>query len=632
MALVLVAQKLAAFHFLIPLLHGLVFHCAAMGMGALVLHFLTPLWRNSLEQWVWGWAVGLGLFGTVQFFAAHLFVFGPQVAILLYFSGLASWLVLFQQNRSGLHKFVRGIVGIGKEPWLLVSCIIGFVLVLGTVTPPMFWDSNVYHLARPMQYLLWEGAEISPHHTFSANPLLIELALSPVLILSFDPIHMNVAHGMGLFLLLGCAALYTRRFLTEKHYGVAALSLLSMPVVVFTASAMKSDLYTAVFVCGVIFVLTLLERNEQSNQPPMGLFVVLGLFAGCGAATRYHGALFLVVILGGSLCFGNIRQVVFQKRNLFLFLGSGIFFGALFFFQNALLFSNPTHPFLDTFWGTGELTQRFTETYRREKYFSGLSADHLLQLPLILIYDIIDGDMNDVLGFMPIVALAFTTLHWHKMKSQLRFVFLLLCCTLPFWLLSSPRARYLPLLWLVVSFASSAGFAALEKKSHQIFASGLLLLTLFVSLSWNLQADEKLLGHRAKYIFGHQDRETYLKGAYGPYDAYDFINRTLPQEAVIFMMGDNRAAYLERRAFLSGVYVTPHHETLMKASQSSMQLQQKFKETGATHLLISHEGLKRLEDWGWGQWSAEQQGYVQKMIQRLGAPLFAKKGWVLYAL
>ena len=63
-----------------------------------------------------------------------------------------------------------------------------------------------------------------------------------------------------------------------------------------------------------------------------------------------------------------------------------------------------------------------------------------------------------------------------------------------------------------------------------------------------------------------------------------------------------------------------------------MSDKKKFKETGATHLLISHEGLKRLEDWGWGQWSAEQQGYVQKMIQRLGAPLFAKKGWVLYAL
>ena len=125
--------------------------------------------------------------------------------------------------------------------------------------------------------------------------------------------------------------------------------------------------------------------------------------------------------------------------------------------QNVLLFSNPTYPFLDSFWGTGELTQRFTETYTREKYFSGLSLNHLLRLPLILVYDIIDGDMNDVLGFMPIVALGLVGLTWRPNKPKLRFVFLLLCCTLPFWLLSSPRARYLPLLWLVVAFASSAG-------------------------------------------------------------------------------------------------------------------------------------------------------------------------------
>ena len=71
-----------------PLGHGLIFHIAAMGLGSMVLHFLMPSWRDRLEQWVWGWTVGLGLFGVVQFFAAHLFFFGPQVAILLYFVGL----------------------------------------------------------------------------------------------------------------------------------------------------------------------------------------------------------------------------------------------------------------------------------------------------------------------------------------------------------------------------------------------------------------------------------------------------------------------------------------------------------------------------------------------------------------
>ena len=94
------------------------------------------------------------------------------------------------------------------------------------------------------------------------------------------------------------------------------------------------------------------------------------------------------------------------------------------------------------------------------------------------------------------------------------------------------------------------GYSALEEKRQRFLATGLLLLTLIVGLFWNLQADEKLLGHRAKYIFGHQDRDTYLTAAYGPYAAYDFANRQLPHDAIVFVM-DNRAAYLERRAFHS---------------------------------------------------------------------------------
>jgi len=253
-------------------------------------------------------------------------------------------------------------------------------------------------------------------------------------------------------------------------------------------------------------------------------------------------------------------------------------------------------------------------------------------LPLILIYDVIDGDMNDVLGFMPIVALLLVIATSAKRHRNLRFVFILCCCTLPFWFFSSPRARYLPLLWLAIAFASSAGFAALEKKSHQIIGSMLLILTLVVGLSWNLQADEKLLGHRASYIFGHQDRETYLKEAYGPYAAFDFVNKMLPQDAIVFIMGDNRAAYLERRAILSGVYVTPHHEKLLVNAKSAEDVHKRLQETGATHLLISHPGMKRLEDWGWGKWTPQERERMNQFLQNLKQPLFSEKGWVLFNL
>ena len=112
----------------------------------------------------------------------------------------------------------------------------------------------------------------------------MELALSPVLILSFDPVHMNVAHSMGLFLLMASVTLFTKRFLTEKSYSIAAISLLAMPVVVFAASAMKSDLYTAVFVCGVIFFCHIWS---EKRLPPF-----------CRVAIAFYWVFLLVVVLG----------------------------------------------------------------------------------------------------------------------------------------------------------------------------------------------------------------------------------------------------------------------------------------------------------------------------------------------
>ena len=184
--------------FSVPLGHGLLFHLAAMGLGSMV--YISSRLGGGARG-----AVGLGLgrwFGSfrgVQFFAAHLFIFGPQVAILLYFVGLASWAIVYQQDKKSLvvlgHAISRGC----SKPWILLALVLAFVVVIGCATPPLFWDSNVYSSrATHAVFVMGRRRNFSAHHTFSANPLL-ELALSPVLILSFDPVHMNGAQYKPFF-------------------------------------------------------------------------------------------------------------------------------------------------------------------------------------------------------------------------------------------------------------------------------------------------------------------------------------------------------------------------------------------------------------------------------------------------
>ena len=49
---------------------------------------------------------------------------------------------------------------------------------------------------------------------------------------------------------------------------------------------------------------------------------------------------------------------------------------------------------------------------------------------------------------------------------------------------------------------------------------------------------------------------------------------------------------------------------------------QRFKETGRP--IFYHDGLKRLEDWGWAMEPVSK--LISKMITNLGAPVFSKNG------
>ena len=135
--------------------------------------FTFPLCLGGVSAWssgFWGWAVGLGLFGVVQFFAAHLFIFGPQVAILLYFVGLASWAIVYQQDKKSLvvlgHAISRGC----SKPWILLALVLAFVVVIGCATPPLFGTATFTISRDPCSICYGAAQKISAHHTFSANP------------------------------------------------------------------------------------------------------------------------------------------------------------------------------------------------------------------------------------------------------------------------------------------------------------------------------------------------------------------------------------------------------------------------------------------------------------------------------
>ena len=112
---------------------------------------------------------------------------------------------------------------------------------------------------------------------------------------------------------------------------------------------------------------------------------------------------------------------------------------------------------------------------------------------------------------------------------------------------------------------------------------------------------------RGTYLLGHQDKETYLKNHFGPYEAYRYCNTQLPENATFLLMGEPRLAYLERRAIFSDVFVKPIHDVWLSDHSSPQTMKEALQEKGVTHLMVTRKGLQQLAGkWGFSRWTEAQ--------------------------
>ena len=150
-----------------------------------------------------------------------------------------------------------------------------------------------------------------------------------------------------------------------------------------------------------------------------------------------------------------------------------------------------------------------------------------------------DGTMNDLLG--PLWLFLFPV----AIIARLADYFAALCCLRPLshasvGIFSNAKVRYFAPLWLLLFWFCGWAWSYLKGQSIWVRAVSKITVGLLVgaSLLWNLQADEALLVKRGTYLLGHQDKETYLKNHYGPYEAYRYCNTQLPENATILLMGE----------------------------------------------------------------------------------------------
>jgi hypothetical protein len=100
------------------------------------------------------------------------------------------------------------------------------------------------------------------------------------------------------------------------------------------------------------------------------------------------------------------------------------------------------------------------------------------------------------------------------------------------------------------------------------------------------------------YVLGEESRDEFLSRQVGSYPAMAYINRTLPEDAVVYLLYlSGRGYYLDREYLHHVGLETAIVKAMVRSSADTATLTAFLKSLGGTHLLVRDELLmKALED------------------------------------
>ena len=577
----------------------------AIGSGALLVERLLGAEQAGLqERAIFGAALGMGLLSILVFLLSVLHVLSSGTvgfALGAFTSAaVASWRRMPYPER----RFAtagRAIIAGGVPLHLLKLCfaLIALCLLTKALTPPMAWDSLVYHLTLPLRTIeagSLPGNSDAAHFYF---PSLVE-QLFTIALMVRDDSAARLAHL--LFAGIGAAAVFCflRRYCPCRRdaawVGLAILASATSLLSLATQAYVEWGLLTFGF-------LAFWALQEALQRDDRRWLILSGCCAGFAMAVKYN-AVFIVVPLGVLLLWQVFQAWRSRQDGAFPTWKDGAWWALAaaavaspWYLKNLALTGNPVYPLIFGGWNWDAW-----KTAWITRPGSGLISEpiRVLSVPWELtvlgtegtaFYDAAVGPL--FLALLPLLALLPRS-EWERRAAMV------FGCAYVGWLIGAAQSELLvqgrlllpALPFLAIILASGLQSAArfslpylrLQFFGYAAVALVVGLTTVSVALSW--ASDPPL-----PFLLGAETREAFQERHLGDhYRAMFFINNQLPADAKVLFLWEPRSYLCERSCQPDTLLFTWRH--LLYAHGGPDAIRDALKKAGTTHVLAYGGGFR----------------------------------------
>ncbi len=491
---------------------------------------------------------------------------------------------------------------------VLAACCAVFAAgtLLTAFQPEWFYDSLVYHLAVPEQYLLehkvcWLG------HTFISNyPLLQEMRYTVFLALG-DDIAPKLLHWADGLCAAGAAAALARPFLDATAGWLAAALFLSTPSLLFLQQVTMVELGLTWFVAlATMAVVAGLGWLPGSRGRSTGFLLMAGWFLGFAQGVKYIG-LNASGILLGTLLVVHRRAGLTWRRTIAaqaLAIGWASLWTGTWLAKNFFFTGNPLYPFLHGWLGglNWDATRQALWMADNTKYGTGHgSPAQWLMMPVMIATGAPGFGAISFNPFPLLLAPPLALIRSVPPAVRLCGSFATLYALL--WATSSQQVRFLvPTLPQAAVAAAAvvtlAGAGTLLLRAALVAATGwILLVALHTGMVYH--ADSLVL---VPWATGHMPRATLLTRALPYYEAVQAANAVMAPRRRLLFIGSDESLYCARPRICDSIYDFSTLGTLAARADSPAGLATLLLRRGVSHLLVQEKRCEEYMGYGLFDW------------------------------